>query len=179
MLVECCKVLKWSKQFWESGKIQVVHCLKYISVYYTENAWKSYWNKSFGIETSFWWVYNLIDAWKRRPWLLQYVLDPYVTQEKCERVVVEWSFVLCSVPDKYITQKLCNEGMLIIPLYFLYLKITRSRVCVKVGEVDPYAMEYVLDHRKIQQMSDKDVEDQLFFLLYVSDRFVMQELVEM
>ena len=69
--------------------------------------------------------------------------------------------------------------MLIILLYFLYLKITRSRVCVKVGEVDPYAMEHVLDHRKIQQMSDKDVEDQLLFLLYVSDRFVMQELVEM
>ena len=100
---------------------------------------------------------------------MQYALDPYVTQEKCERVVAEWSFVLYSVPDKYITQKVCNEGMLIRPLYFLYLKSTRSRVCIKVGEVDPYAMEHVLDHRKIQQMSDKDVEDQpfLYFMFLI------------
>ena len=91
-------------------------------------------------------MYN--DVVEKSPWLLEHVLDQFLTEAMCDEAVQRVSCMLEHVPGQYKTQEMCNEAV----------------------------QRIVPDQYKTQEMCNEVVEKSYWMLELVPDQFVTQKM---
>ena len=86
------------------------------------------------------------------------------TQEMCNKAVRIESYTLKHVPDHLETQQMCNKAVHVKPApFFLLLTTLRAKRCV------------LKQSKKTQEMCDKTVSEDHYYLQYVTNCFVTSE----